>query len=88
MAKGARASTVKRNNAKLRANVFGPVADERTARLSAKLQELIAKPRPDEERSMDVDNGSIEQENSSGSGNTADAGKRPALFPSLKLTSI
>ena len=55
MAKGLRASTRKRNNAKLRASVFGPVIDARTERLSAKLLELAAKPRPDQERVMEVD---------------------------------
>jgi len=46
MAKGARASTIKSNNAKLKANVFGPVETERTARLSAKLLELASAPKP------------------------------------------
>jgi hypothetical protein len=55
MAKGLRASTRKRNNAKLRAAVFGPAYDARTERLSAKLQELASQPRPDEERLMEVD---------------------------------
>ena len=55
MAKGLRASTRKRNNAKLRSTVFGPVIDARTERLSAKLQEIAAKPRPDQERGMEVD---------------------------------
>lgn len=40
MAKGARSSVKKRNKATLRAAVFGPAADRRTERLSAKLQEL------------------------------------------------
>ncbi|EER29048.1 hypothetical protein D8B26_000794 [Coccidioides posadasii str. Silveira] len=43
MAKGARSSVKKRNKANLRAKVFGPVADQRTERLSAKLQELASK---------------------------------------------
>jgi hypothetical protein len=55
MAKGLRASTRKRNNAKLRATVFGPAYDARTERLSAKLQELASQPRPDQERLMEVD---------------------------------
>ncbi|EKD13559.1 GPI ethanolamine phosphate transferase [Drepanopeziza brunnea f. sp. 'multigermtubi' MB_m1] len=46
MAKGARASTIKANNAKLKSRVFGPVETDRTARLSAKLLELVAKPKP------------------------------------------
>lgn len=40
MAKGARSSVKKRNKAALRATVFGPAADRRTERLSAKLREL------------------------------------------------
>lgn len=55
MAKSARASTKKRNNAKLRTKVFGPAIDARTERLSAKLQELANTPKPDEEKKMDVD---------------------------------
>ncbi|EEP78316.1 predicted protein [Uncinocarpus reesii 1704] len=43
MAKSARSSIIKRNKAKLRASVFGPVVDRRTERLSAKLQELASK---------------------------------------------
>ncbi|GAD99331.1 hypothetical protein ANI_1_6134 [Paecilomyces variotii No. 5] len=46
MAKSSRSSVEKRNRAKLRATVFGPAVDARTARLSAKLQELAAQPRP------------------------------------------
>ncbi|KAH8689707.1 hypothetical protein BGW36DRAFT_308039 [Talaromyces proteolyticus] len=46
MAKSVRSSTRKRNSAKLRSTIFGPAADARTARLSAKLQELAAKPLP------------------------------------------
>ena len=56
MAKSARASVVKRNHRNLRAKVFGPAHDARTARLSAKLQALVAKPRPDQDKAMDVDN--------------------------------
>lgn len=55
MAKSARSSDTKRNHRNLRAKVFGPAHDARTARLSAKLQELAAKPRPTEEKAMDVD---------------------------------
>lgn len=46
MAKSARASVMKRNHAKLRATVFGPVSDARTARLAAKLQDLASQPKP------------------------------------------
>ena len=55
MAKSARASTRKRNNANLRTKVFGPAFDARTERLSAKLQELANTPKPDEEKKMEVD---------------------------------
>ncbi|KAL3425654.1 hypothetical protein PVAG01_02445 [Phlyctema vagabunda] len=46
MAKGARASTIKSNNSKLKNRVFGPVETARTERLSAKLLELASQPRP------------------------------------------
>lgn len=55
MAKGLRASSRKKNNAVLRERVFGPAFDARTARLSAKLQELAAQPPPEQERAMDID---------------------------------
>ena len=54
MAKGQRASTRKRNNANLRAK-FAPHYDARTERLSAKMQELAAQPKPAREESMEVD---------------------------------
>lgn len=47
MAKSVRSSVRKRNSTKLRSTVFGPAADARTARLSAKLQELASQPRPE-----------------------------------------
>lgn len=46
MAKGLRSSVRKRNKTKLRATVYGPVVDARTARLSAKLQEVVSNPKP------------------------------------------
>ena len=46
MAKGARASTHKANNQKLKSKVFGPVESARTERLSAKLLELASQPKP------------------------------------------
>lgn len=55
MAKSARASTRKRNNANLRTKVFKPVEDARLARLSAKLQEIADAPKPETEKEMDVD---------------------------------
>ncbi|EXJ62744.1 hypothetical protein A1O7_03182 [Cladophialophora yegresii CBS 114405] len=57
MAKSARALSVKKNHRALRATVFGPAHDARTARLSAKLQELAAKPKPETEKAMNVDEG-------------------------------
>ncbi|PYH77758.1 hypothetical protein BO82DRAFT_368258 [Aspergillus uvarum CBS 121591] len=56
MAKSGRASVIKRNRANLRATVFGPAVDARTERLSAKLQELAAQPKPTEGNSkMEMD---------------------------------
>lgn len=46
MAKSSRASSRKSNNQRLKANVFGPVEIQRNARLSAKLLELAAAPKP------------------------------------------
>ena len=50
MAKSARASSRKRNNVALRDRVFGPAQDARTARLSAKLQEIASKPQAKDEK--------------------------------------
>ena len=66
MAKGLRASTRKKNNAALRDRLFGPAIDARTERLSAKLQELAAKPRPDQDRHMEVDSQGTGKETDSG----------------------
>jgi hypothetical protein len=55
MAKGLRATTRKRNRAKLRATIYGPAHDARTERLSAKLMEIAAKPRPVQEKAMEID---------------------------------
>ena len=46
MAKGARASSRKANNEKLKRRVFGPVETARTERLHAKLMELVSQPKP------------------------------------------
>lgn len=54
MAKGLRSSVKKANNKKLKARVFGPVVDARTERLSAKLMELAAQPKPPKE-TMEVE---------------------------------
>ncbi|KAF4634607.1 hypothetical protein G7Y89_g3508 [Cudoniella acicularis] len=49
MAKGARASVRKANNVRLKSQVFGPVENARMERLSAKLLELAAQPKPAKE---------------------------------------
>ena len=54
MAKGARASSIKTNNAALKRNVFGPVETARTERLSAKLRELASQPKPERTKEDDV----------------------------------
>lgn len=54
MAKGARNSNLKANNKKLKARVFGPVETARAERLSAKLMELAAQPKPPREK-MEVE---------------------------------
>lgn len=46
MAKSSRASTIKSNNQRLKAKVFGPVESARMERLSARLLELAAAPKP------------------------------------------
>ena len=46
MAKSSRASSIKTNNAALKSKVYGPVETARTDRLSAKLMELAAQPKP------------------------------------------
>jgi hypothetical protein len=57
MAKGARSSTRKANNAKLKNRVFGPVETARTERLSAKLLELASQPKKRDDVVMDVAEG-------------------------------
>jgi hypothetical protein len=56
MAKSSRASTVKANNQRLKAKVFGPVEQARMERLSAKLLEVAAAPKPpkSEENDMNI----------------------------------
>src|ERR1700761_2690635 len=76
MAKSARASEVKRNHRKLRATVFGPAHDARTARLSAKLQELAAKPKPETEKAMDVD-----EKNEDGAEDRSSNGNTEGIIP-------
>lgn len=54
MAKGLRSSVKKHNKALLREKVFGPAADARTERLSAKLRELAGTSKADASM-MDAD---------------------------------
>ncbi|KAI0180429.1 hypothetical protein GGR52DRAFT_243254 [Hypoxylon sp. FL1284] len=46
MAKSSRASSRKANNQRLKSRVFGPVEEARAERLSARLLELAAQPKP------------------------------------------
>lgn len=46
MAKGARASSIKKNKTGLKKRVFGPVEIARSERLSAKLLALAQQPKP------------------------------------------
>lgn len=55
MAKSSRSSSVKSNNRRLKANVFGPVENARTERLSAKLLELASQPKPQKEADVNMD---------------------------------
>lgn len=82
MAKSARSSVRKRNNAKLRSTVFGPAADARTARLSAKLQELASLPGPAQERknaNMEVDPEERVTTQTSDEMNTAESTEEPGV---------
>ena len=56
MAKSARSSAIKSNNQRLKKHVFGPVEAARNERLSAKLMELVAQPRPQRDVEMDTVN--------------------------------
>ncbi|KAL4898461.1 hypothetical protein BDV59DRAFT_166892 [Aspergillus ambiguus] len=70
MAKSVRASVQKRNKAKLRATVFGPVVDARTERLSAKLLELASQPKPAaEEKPDEVESGHQEEQSKAAESN-------------------
>ncbi|KAI9661976.1 MAG: hypothetical protein M1831_002891 [Alyxoria varia] len=55
MAKGARSSTTKTNRSNLRTRVFGPADQARTERLSQKLAEVVAQPKPERPEKMDID---------------------------------
>lgn len=56
MAKSKRASVIKNNNQRLKKNVFGPVEAARLERISAKLLELAAQPKPIKEVEMETVN--------------------------------
>ncbi|WYZ40364.1 hypothetical protein EsH8_IV_000705 [Colletotrichum jinshuiense] len=55
MAKSSRSSVNKKNNQRLKKNVFGPVEQERVERLSAKLLELANQPKPEKEADVNMD---------------------------------
>lgn len=55
MAKSSRASVNKRNRTNLRKRVFGPADLARAERLSTKLQELAAQPKPQRDAEMELD---------------------------------
>ncbi|KAI1634157.1 hypothetical protein F4809DRAFT_544188 [Biscogniauxia mediterranea] len=73
MAKSSRASSVKSNNQRLKAKVFSPVEVERNARLSAKLLELAAQPKPERpaEEMKGVEEGDQADEEKNPDDNTA-----------------
>ncbi|PLN79214.1 hypothetical protein BDW42DRAFT_173247 [Aspergillus taichungensis] len=75
MAKSVRASVSKRNKAKLRATVFGPVVDARTERLSAKLQELASQPKADEHEKSNMGSGTAEIDEQGGASEDMDIDK-------------
>jgi hypothetical protein len=86
MAKSSRASSRKANNQRLKANVFGPIEKERNERLSTKLLELAAAPKPERPESETMN---IVEEGDAASNDTekrgavaADDGKS-VLFPLL-----
>ena len=61
MAKSSRSSTRKANNQRLKAKVFGPIEAARAERLSAKLLELAAQPKP-ESNEMKIVDGDAEED--------------------------
>ncbi|KAE8450117.1 hypothetical protein EG329_006898 [Mollisiaceae sp. DMI_Dod_QoI] len=66
MAKGARASTKKANNVRLKNKVFSPVENSRVERLSAKLLELAAQPKSEpakEDVVMNAEDSALEHNN-------------------------
>lgn len=87
MAKSARASRVKANRANLRKRVFNPVDDARAERLSEKLMQLAAQPKPDQEEveRMDIDAGMLWPANATAPA-PADAGAAKASKKGSKAT--
>ncbi|KAI8966871.1 hypothetical protein F5Y11DRAFT_343239 [Daldinia sp. FL1419] len=74
MAKSSRSSTRKANNQRLKAKVFGPVEAARAERLSAKLIELAAQPKPQsDEAEMKIADGAEDVVKEEDAAATADA---------------
>lgn len=66
MAKSSRASSRKANNQRLKAKVFSPVEEARAERLSAKLLELAAQPKPPAPEGGEMKIADDEDENAGG----------------------
>lgn len=75
MAKSSRASTIKANNQRLKAKVFGPVESARQERLSAKLMELVSQPKPVPEKEMKDAEEQCEEKDKKEQASKADDGK-------------
>ncbi|CCF33375.1 hypothetical protein CH063_05578 [Colletotrichum higginsianum] len=73
MARSSRSSVTKKNNQRLKANVFGPVEQARAERLSAKLLELSRQPKPEKEADVNMD---VEEQNDDAQINGDDAEKK------------
>ncbi|KXJ97545.1 hypothetical protein Micbo1qcDRAFT_191991 [Microdochium bolleyi] len=77
MAKSSRSSTRKANNQRLKANVFGPVESARAERLSAKLLEIAAQPKPAQDdgdvKIVDNVDAAQDDETKAATGETAEA---------------
>lgn len=89
MAKSARASTTKRNNANLRKKVFGPAHDARTERLSARLQELAAAPKPESEKPTELHTEHTDKDEQADENKSADVdmANTPAVLRSRSKSS-
>jgi hypothetical protein len=82
MAKSSRASSRKANNQRLKAKVFGPVEIERNERLSAKLLELAAAPKPERPDSETMNIVDDDDDTANNDATTADDGK---FFQPVKM---